>query len=88
MREIEQTLIKCFSAVFPEVSPEEIVKANQSTVGDWDSLTAVRLMALIQEEFGIDLYPDGVPEDLSFECILARVTEAVHSKLPMESAHG
>jgi acyl carrier protein len=88
MLKIEQTLIKCFSAVFPEVPPEEIVKANQSSVEYGDSLTAVRLMVLILEEFGIDLEPDGVPEDLSFEGILARVTEAVHSKLPIESAHG
>jgi acyl carrier protein len=81
-------LTKCFSAVFPELSPEEIVKTTVNTTGALDSLTAVTLLALIEEEFGVELEPDGVLENISFENILARVAKAVESEIPAESAHG
>lgn len=77
MHDVEQRLTKCFSAVFPELSPEEILKASPNTTGAWDSLTAVTLMALVEEEFRIALEPTDVESFESFEEILKRVNEAI-----------
>jgi acyl carrier protein len=82
MRNVEQRLAKCFSAVFPELSWEEIVKVNSNTAGAWDSLNAVTLMALIQEEFGIELAPDGELENMSFQNMMARVAKVLESRIP------
>jgi len=89
MREVDvkEKLTKCFSTVFPELSAEEIVMASPSGPGAWDSLTAVTLMALVEEELGIQLEPNGEPESMSFENILARITKGAESPIQAESAH-
>jgi len=87
MEDVQEKLIKCFSAVFPELLPHEIVMASPSTAGAWDSLTAVTLLAVVEEEFGIELEPNGKLEDMSFESIQARVAKIVESQVRAESAH-
>ncbi len=87
MHDVHQTLIKCFSAVFPELTMEEIVKASSDATNNWDSLSWVTLLAVVQEEFGIEFDVDCIESCTSFECILARVTEAVQNRIPIESAH-
>jgi acyl carrier protein len=76
MHDVEQKLTKCFSAVLPELSPEEIRRSTPNTTGDWDSLTVVTVMALIQEEFGVDLDVCDMAENFSFDSVLSRLTEA------------
>jgi acyl carrier protein len=76
-------LTKCFSAVFPELSPEEIVKATSEVTGNWDSMSGVTLLAVVQEEFGIDFEGDSIENFVSFEGILARVNETILSKAPL-----
>ena len=87
MHDVKKNLTKCLSAVFPELLPEEIVTASPNTVGAWDSLSAVTLMALIEEEFGIRLEPDDSLDNMSFENLLPRITEAVRSQIPAGTVH-
>jgi acyl carrier protein len=87
MHDVTQKLTKCFSAVFPELSPQEIVTASPHTLGAWDSLTAVTLMALIEQEFGIELEPNCELEEMSFENIQARVARIVENQIRAEFAH-
>lgn len=87
MHDVKQKLSKCFSAVFPELSPEEITKASPNTLGAWDSLSAVTLMALVEEEFGISLEPNGELENMSFENLMARIAKSVESQIPAEPSH-
>jgi len=84
MHDVKQRLAKCFSAVFPELSPEEIGKSTACHDANWDSLSAVTLLAVVQEEFGIDLEVDDLENLASFEEILKRVNEAIRSKAPIE----
>lgn len=88
MNDVEQRLTKCFSAVLPELSPEQIVNATFQVAGDWDSMSAVTLLAVVQEEFGIDFEIDIIDNFVSFEGILARVNEAIRSKANVESLAG
>jgi acyl carrier protein len=86
MPDARQRLIKCFSAVFPELEPDEIVNATSEVTGSWDSMSAVTLLAVVQEEFEVDLELDGMDGLASFEGILARVNEALPNKASTESS--
>ncbi|HLV81959.1 MAG TPA: acyl carrier protein [Chthonomonadaceae bacterium] len=55
MTDIQSRLTHCFSAVFPELSEEQIQHASIETVENWDSFAAVTLLAVVQEEFGVQI---------------------------------
>lgn len=69
MDDIEPRLIRCFSSVFPGLSSEEIRKANAETVAAWDSLAAVTLVAVLQEEFGVQIDFGDLPNLGSFDAV-------------------
>lgn len=71
MSEVESRLIHCFSSVFPGLAAEELRAASAETVGAWDSLSGVTLVAVIQEEFGVDIDPEVLPQLDSFEAFRA-----------------
>jgi acyl carrier protein len=66
-------LVRCFSAVFPELKEAEIVRASRASVGSWDSVNTVTLLAVVEEEFGFQFDPDDIEELSSFELILDEV---------------
>jgi acyl carrier protein len=41
--------------VFPALTPEEIKAASAQSLAAWDSLAAVTLAAVVQEEFGVQI---------------------------------
>ncbi len=52
---IKEQLIKCFSSVFPELSPAEIESATVENTSGWDSIAQVTLLTLVSEEFGMEV---------------------------------
>jgi acyl carrier protein len=40
-----------------------------NSVAEWDSLTALNLIALLEEEFGLQVAPDDVDQLVSFQLI-------------------
>jgi acyl carrier protein len=52
MDEYGNRLIRCFAAVFPRIAVDQIREASVDKIPEWDSLAAVTLVALIEEEFG------------------------------------
>jgi acyl carrier protein len=71
MCEQESRLLRCFASVFPWLGPEEIRNINAESAESWDSLSAVTLSAVVQEEFGVDIDPEIVPLLRSFEAFRA-----------------
>jgi hypothetical protein len=51
-------------------------------------MSAVTLLAVVEEEFGIDFEVDGMENFASFKGMLARVNEATRSKATVESLAG
>ena len=51
MSELDSRLIRCFSSVFPALSPEEIRIASAESLPAWDSLAAVTLATVVEQEF-------------------------------------
>lgn len=66
MDEIATRLKKCFQTVFPTMSETEIPAASQASVAAWDSVAAITLVNVIEEEFGIQMDFDQLGELDSF----------------------
>jgi acyl carrier protein len=66
MLEWESRLVRCFSAVFPWLTPEEIRNVNAESSEIWDSLTAVTLVAVVEQEFGLKIPQEFAPQLDSF----------------------
>jgi acyl carrier protein len=86
MDDIRRRLIKCYSAAFPELTDEEIRTASPEQPGNWDSLSWVTLLALIEEEFEMKLEAENMDGFQSFDAVLKRVNEAVQSRVPTASS--
>jgi acyl carrier protein len=70
MNDVRRRLTRCFSVVFPALSPAEISQAAPVSVGEWDSLATITLLTVIEEEFGIQFPPEDLEQLMSFELIL------------------
>jgi acyl carrier protein len=78
MDEMKQPLAKCFAVVFPDLKEAEIFSATQANVASWDSIAAITLVNVVEEEFNIQLDFEILPELTSFESILAHLKKVSH----------
>lgn len=69
MDNIDQRLEKIFATVFPDLPAQRIKSASQDSVETWDSVAAITLMNLIEEDFEIEMDFDDVAELTSFSKI-------------------
>ena len=78
MDNLTERLIQCFSAVFPDLSPDQLRTSSLARLPEWDSIASITLLTLIEEEFGIQIPPAALSTFVSFEAIhgyLSRVTD-------------
>jgi acyl carrier protein len=64
-----ERLQKCFGVVFPNLGPDEILRASSASVATWDSLATVTLVSVIEEEFGVTISPDEYEYMISFDLV-------------------
>jgi acyl carrier protein len=72
MSDTRQRLIRCFQAVFPNLSDADAVRATTLNVSEWDSLATTILAAAIEEEFGIGFEPEDLEALQSFDSCARR----------------
>jgi acyl carrier protein len=70
MAETRQRLSNCFEVVFPDLSQEQIPTASTATVAAWDSVAAITLMNVLEDEFQMEMDLDDLADLDSFEKIL------------------
>ncbi len=70
MPDTRERLIRCFAAVFPKLSQQQIARASPATVTAWDSVASVTLVTLIEEEFHVQIATADMDELVSFEQVL------------------
>jgi acyl carrier protein len=73
MNNTEERLIRVFETVFPDLRADRITSATQDTIQTWDSVAAITLMNLIEEEFAIQMDFEDLGELTSFHKILTYV---------------
>jgi len=71
----EAKLVKVFQTVFPDMDAEKIPAASQESVPGWDSVAAITLMNVIEEEFETQLDFDKAADLTSFQEILGYLRE-------------
>jgi len=69
----KQRLIRCFQAVFPELTETDVERASVSRLAAWDSVATVTLAASVEEEFGIQFEADEIEKMDSFQNFLKHV---------------
>ena len=69
MSNVEERLKGCFSAVFTNLSSDEIRQCSSASVATWDSLATVTLVSLIEEEFGVTIAPEEYEYMVSFDLV-------------------
>lgn len=74
MSGVRPRLLHCFRTVFPDLSDSAIEQASAETLEAWDSVAAVTLMAVIEEEFSASIDLDMLPSMHSFDAIAAHLT--------------
>lgn len=77
MENIEQRLVNVFETVFPELPEDRIRTASQDTVPAWDSVAAITLINVMEEEFGFQIDFDLAADLTSFPEILDYVNETL-----------
>jgi acyl carrier protein len=73
--ELETRLSRCFSLIFPSLTEEEIRESDVARLIDVDSLAAVTLVALIHEQFAVNLDMDDLQSLGSFRAVWQYVHE-------------
>ena len=71
MLDIQQRLVRCFQAVFPDVSESEALRASTLRIAAWDSVATVTLAAALEEEFAMQFEPEEIENMNSFESCLS-----------------
>ncbi len=84
MCEIESRLVKCFSAVLPDVEPAAIHGVSTDSVAAWDSVAMATLVAVVEEEFGISIAPEEIGRLTSFRAISDYVGRVLEPVVPPE----
>ena len=74
--ELEKRLVSCFEAVFPALDEAQIRSAHASATEGWDSVAALSLIDVVEEEFSISLDLELAVELTSFEAIVSHVESA------------
>ena len=69
MTPLQLRLVKCFKAVFPNLTDEEVMLASITSVSEWDSIAAISLIVVLEEEFGTEISPDEIENLISFDLV-------------------
>lgn len=75
MNDLDKRLIRCISSIFPTLSEDEIRACNVSDLIATDSLAAVTLVTLLDEEFKVDFDLEGLLALDKFHAIEERLRE-------------
>jgi acyl carrier protein len=79
MDEIHKRLVGCFENVFPALRTDEIPSSSQANNSAWDSVAAITLVNVIEDEFGFQMDFELLPELDSFDRILSYLRTEVRS---------
>jgi acyl carrier protein len=73
MDEVRARLLKCFRIVFPQLSDGEAATVSQHAFPAWDSVAAITLVNVVEEEFEIEMDLDAIGDLDSFDKVLGYV---------------
>lgn len=75
MNDVDEKLIRCFQAVFSDLTPEEVPQATTETVQAWDSVSMINLLNVIVEEFPVEVDWDNADKLTSYAAVREMILE-------------
>ncbi len=75
MTDCSKRLIRCFRAVFPELSDADVMRASTKRTPGWDSLATTNLVAAVEEEFEVEFAAGEIEHLSSYEALAKRLGE-------------
>jgi len=70
MPEKYERLVRCFTSVFPMLAHNQVPTASMHSVPAWDSFGTVTLVAVLEQEFGLEIGLADFQDLVSFEAVL------------------
>lgn len=70
MDDTREKLANCFRIIFPDLPADALYTASQSAMPEWDSVAAISLVNVIEEEFAVELDFEVLADLTSFPLIL------------------
>ncbi len=70
MNDHRERLLRCFTLVFPNLSPEQAARASQASLAEWDSVASISLLNVVEEEFQIEVDMEVLADLSSFDLVL------------------
>jgi acyl carrier protein len=77
MADLDSRLTAIFRAAFAGMTAEQATKATRDSVEKWDSIAAMTLASLLEEEFGQQFDLDEAAEWTSYAAVRAAVEKRV-----------
>jgi acyl carrier protein len=77
--ELNRRVYRCFQEIFPGLPESQIESASTETVGDWNSMTTINLVLLLEEEFATQLEPEDIEQLRSYPTVLETIRRKVES---------
>jgi acyl carrier protein len=77
MNELQTRLITCFTRVFPGLPEDKLRSATPQSLAEWDSVAAISLVNVIEEEFNTEIDFEHLAELDSFDAIANYLTERI-----------
>lgn len=74
MPDVETRLVGCFLTVFPQLTEADVRNASQERLEEWDSVAAITLVNVIEEEFTTQIDYDNMANLDSFAKVLGYLT--------------
>jgi acyl carrier protein len=74
MSDVETRLVGCFLTIFPDLTEADIRSASQEKLEQWDSVAAITLVNVIEEEFTTQIDYDRLPDLDTFVKVLEYLT--------------
>ena len=68
--DVRERMRRCLEAVFPTVPRERLAAMTPETDPVWDSLATATLVAVVEEEFGVEVPLDELPDLTSFDRVV------------------
>lgn len=69
MDQVTDRLRDCFKEVFPDLADEQIETAVRAEMSEWDSLATLTLLAVVEEEFELQLDEEAIGKLTSFSAV-------------------
>lgn len=74
MPDVRSRLVTCFHTVFEGLSDTQIEESARNSMEEWDSVAAITLVSVLEEEFNVQIDYERLPEFDTFSKILNYLT--------------